>query len=115
MQAIDSENIYALGATNIGSGSYDIHLIMVDFSLSGDKARYHSLEELKSNRWNAVLNGRFKDSGLYVMGGLIKVTPLTPSPVFYDSGARSTGYLVKYPTNPESLGDSCLSQKTIFY
>ena len=32
LQAKDTVNVYALGATNLGSGIYDIHMIMVDFS-----------------------------------------------------------------------------------
>jgi hypothetical protein len=90
---------------------------MVDFSPDIAEASYHSIEELKSNNWNVVLNGRFYGSQLYVMGGLRSLTSQSPYPAFYDSLTRTTGYLLKYSAtvNTESLPDSCLFQKTISY
>jgi hypothetical protein len=90
---------------------------MVDFSPNIATATYHSIEELKSNEKNAVLNGRFYGSHLYVMGGLRSLTPQSSYPTFYDSVTRTTGYLLKYSASPntESLPDSCFQQKTISY
>jgi hypothetical protein len=98
LQAIDTAKVYALGAKNVGSVAYDIHMIMADFTPGNVKASYHSIEELKSNNMNRVLNGRFYGSQLYVMGGLRSLTPLSPLPTFYDSTTSSTGFLLKLST-----------------
>ena len=78
--------------------TYDIHLIRVDFGPATPVAEFHSIVELKKDNINVMMNGWFSDdaSNVYILGGLRKLIPEAPNPIFLDSLTHSTSFLAKY-------------------
>jgi hypothetical protein len=77
---------------------YDIHLIRVDFGANPPVAEFHSIVELKKDNMNFMMNGWFSvdASNVFILGGLRKLIPEAPNPIFLDSLTHSTSFLAKY-------------------